>query len=89
MKRDAHAPTPQRALDRAPDGLDDRRDDGLDDVELAPESQLDLQLNLWPDHWAWEDDNQADGDGVGPFAARKPPKRADRPRPGAIDPTED
>jgi hypothetical protein len=58
-------------------------------AEIAPDTQLDLQLNLWPDHWAWEDDNQADGEGVGPFAARKPPKRADRPRPAAIDPTDD
>jgi hypothetical protein len=33
----------------------------------------------WPAHWAWEEDNLADGLGVGPFPnQRKPPKRADR-----------
>ncbi len=34
----------------------------------------------WPDQWDWEEDNLADGLGVGPFpAGRKPPKRVDRP----------
>ena len=33
--------------------------------------------------WAWEEDNHADGLGVGPFPAqRKPPKRAHRRPPG-------
>jgi hypothetical protein len=33
----------------------------------------------WPPRWDWEQDNVADGQGVGPFPARrKPPKRAER-----------
>ena len=40
----------------------------------------DDQRTDWPDQWAWEEDNLADGLGVGPFpAGRKPPRRADRP----------
>jgi hypothetical protein len=36
----------------------------------------------WPERWEWEEDNLADGLGVGPFpAGRKPPRRAERPAP--------
>ena len=40
------------------------------------------ETDVWPAHWAWEDDNSADGLGVGPFpTGRKPPKRAERHTP--------
>jgi hypothetical protein len=52
------------------------------------EPQAQQELDLWPAEWAWEEDNHADGVGVGPFPGRKPPKRADRRPPGVIeDPT--
>jgi hypothetical protein len=105
MKRDAYVRSPEDGLDDGLDddespalyqvpGEDAVRaapalDATAGSAEVAPDPQLDLQLNLWPDHWAWEEDNQADGEGVGPFAARKPPKRADRHRPAAIDPIDD
>jgi hypothetical protein len=45
------------------------------------------ELALWPEHWAWEEDNSADGEGVGPFPTqRKPPKRAHRrPNAGVVE----
>ena len=54
-----------------------------------PESQQ--EFDLWPAEWAWEEDNDADGLGVGPFPGqRKPPQRAPLRPPGVIeDPAQD
>jgi hypothetical protein len=44
----------------------------------------------WPSQWAWEEDNLADGLGVGPFpAGRKPPKRAERFRDFSLTPPDE
>jgi hypothetical protein len=48
-----------------------------------PESQQ--AFALWPAEWAWEEDNDADGLGVGPFPGqRKPPQRAHRRPPAGV-----
>jgi hypothetical protein len=79
MKQDAingrQAPHPDDREDEARQG----EPQGLADPGAQQE------LALWPEHWAWEEDNSADGEGVGPFPAqRKPPKRAHRRPPAGV-----
>ena len=40
----------------------------------------------WPDRWDWEEDNLADGEGVGPFPARRKPPAAPIPRAAGLSP---
>ncbi len=86
----------QEAFFRSPDESAEAEELSLrrDPLRVERPGPADLDPDSWPDHWAWEEDNVADGLGIGPFpTARKPPKRAERrttgPRPLAATGTDD